>query len=111
VGETLAIRKSTAFFGLQGGKPMTFEQCQHALVAIRRKQGTRYPLVRVDCGGAVYRGRLARADSDPEFVNDRSSPYGVLVLEQVGLSRGPETIVQIASIPQDGLKPFEAESP
>jgi len=87
---------------------MTFEECQQALVSIRRKQGTRYPLLRVDYGGTVFRGRLARADSDPEFRSDANSPYGVLVLEQMGLGRGPETILQIANIPQDGLRPIDA---
>jgi hypothetical protein len=87
---------------------MTFEECQQALVAIRRKQGTRYPLVRIDYAGTTYRGRLARADSDPEFRRDGSSPYGVLVLEQLGLTRGPETILQIANIPPQGLKPIDA---
>jgi hypothetical protein len=87
---------------------MTFEECQQALVAIRRKQGTRYPLVRIDYAGAVYRGRLARADSDPEFRRDGSSPFGVLVLEQLGLTRGPETILQIASIPPHGLQAIDA---
>ncbi len=82
---------------------MTFEECQQALVTIRRKQGTRYPLLRVDYGGTVFRGRLARADSDPEFRQASSSPYGVLVLEQLGLSRGPQTILQIANIPESGL--------
>ncbi len=86
---------------------MTFEECQQALVTIRRKQGTRYPLVRVDYGGTVFRGRLARADSDPEYQHDAGSPYGVLVLEQLGLSRGPETILQIANIPASGLHPLE----
>jgi hypothetical protein len=90
---------------------MTFDECQHALVAIRRKQGTRYPLVRIDYAGTVYRGRLARADSDPEFRHDASSPYGVLVLEQLGLGRGPETILQIASIPPHGLQPLETPGP
>jgi hypothetical protein len=107
VSEHAAIPNRTAIFGLQGGKPMTFDQCQQALVSIRRKQGTRYPVVRVDYGGTVFRGRLARADSDPEFRHDAHSPYGVLVLEQLGLSRGPETILQIANIPQDGLKPLD----
>ena len=88
---------------------MTFEQCRDALVAIRRKQGTRYPVVRIDYGGTVFRGRLARADSDPEFRHDAASPYGVLVLEQLGLSRGPETVLQIANIPQDGLKPIDGD--
>ena len=83
---------------------MTFEQCHEALVAIRRKQGTRCPLVRVDLGGAVYQGRLARADSDPEYRKTPSSPYGILVLESLGLSRGAETILQIADIPEGGLK-------
>jgi hypothetical protein len=82
---------------------MTFEQCHSVLVAIRRKQGTRCPLVRIDCGGLVVRGRLARADSDPEYRRDNGSPFGVLVLEGLGLSRVPETIVQIASIPDGGL--------
>jgi hypothetical protein len=88
---------------------MTFEQCQTTLVDIRRKQGTRYPLVRIDYGGTVFRGRLARADSDPEFRHDAKSPYGILVLEQLGLTRGPETILQIANIPQDGLQPIDSK--
>lgn len=86
---------------------MTFEECQQALVSIRRKQGTRYPLLRVDYGGTVFRGRLARADSDPEYRNGSGSPYGVLVLEQLGLSRGPQTILQIASIPESGLRTLD----
>jgi len=81
---------------------MTFEQCQTVLVAIRREQGTRCPLVRVDYAGTVVRGRLARADSDPEFRRG-DSPFGVLVVESLGLARGPETILQIANIPADGL--------
>jgi hypothetical protein len=88
---------------------MTFEECQQALVTIRRRQGTRYPLLRVDYGGTVFRGRLARADSDPEFRHDSSSPYGVLVLEQLGLGRGPQTILQIANIPESGLNPLEQQ--
>jgi hypothetical protein len=86
---------------------MTFEECQKALIAIRRKQGTRFPRLRVDYGGTIFRGRLARADSDPEFRHDAASPYGVLVLEQLGLSRGPQTILQIANIPQNGLSPLD----
>ena len=86
---------------------MTFEQCQETLVTIRRKQGTRYPLVRIDYGGTVFHGRLARADSDPEYRHDASSPYGILVLEPIGLSRGPETVLQIANIPRDGLQPID----
>ncbi|HEV3164435.1 MAG TPA: hypothetical protein VGZ22_10455 [Isosphaeraceae bacterium] len=86
---------------------MTFEECHVHLVAIRRRQGTRYPLVRIDCAGTTYRGRLARADSDPEHAQHGHSPYGVLVLEGVGLTRGPKTIVQIANIPKDGIRDID----
>jgi hypothetical protein len=86
---------------------MTFEQCQSVLVSIRRQQGTRCPLVRVEYAGSVFRGRLARSDSDPEVRRDRTSPFGVLVLENPGLDRSPETILQIASIPADGLRSIE----
>jgi hypothetical protein len=82
---------------------MTFEQCHSVLVAIRRKQGTRCPLVKVEYAGSVFRGRLSRSDSDPENRRDSASPFGVLVLESLGLQRGPETILQIASIPENGL--------
>jgi hypothetical protein len=85
---------------------MTFEHCQTVLVSIRRKQGTRCPLVRVDYAGTVVRGRLARSDSDPEF-RPSQSPFGVLVLENLGLTRGPETILQIANIPDDGLRSID----
>jgi hypothetical protein len=85
---------------------MTFEQCQRVLVSIRREQGTRCPLVRVDYAGTVIRGRLARADSDPEFRRG-DSPFGVLVVEGLGLAREPETILQIANIPADGLRSID----
>jgi len=86
---------------------MTFEACHSHLVTIRRKQGTRCPLIRVDVGGAVYQGRLTRADSDPEYRKRSVTPYGVLVLEGLGLSRTPETILQIANIPEDGIRDLE----
>lgn len=88
---------------------MTFEQCQSVLVSIRRKQGTRCPLVRVDYGGSVFQGRLRRADSDPEFRREKTSPFGVLVLEDLGVSRAPETVLQIANIPDDGLRSLDDE--
>jgi hypothetical protein len=87
--------------GLHGGLTMTFEQCQANLAAIRRKQGTDRPEIRVDYGGTAYRGRLARSDSDRP---DGGSPYGLLVLESPGLDRGPETILQIANIPPGGIR-------
>jgi hypothetical protein len=80
---------------------MTFDQCSEQLTAIRRSQGTDRPLIRVDFGGTAYRGRLARSDSDQTY---RPSPYGVLVLESLGLARAPETILQIASIPAGGIR-------
>jgi hypothetical protein len=61
----------------------------------------------VHYGGTVVRGRLTRADSDPEHHHDITSPYGVLVLENLGLSRTPETILQIANIPDGGLRELE----
>ena len=82
---------------------MTFEQCHAHLMVIRRRQGTRCPAVKVAYNGTVYQGRLTRADSDPEFRRSGGSPFGVLVLENLGLGRGPETILQIASIPEDGI--------
>jgi hypothetical protein len=81
---------------------MTFEQCHAAVQTLRQKQGTPCPLVRVDYAGTVIRGRLTRSDSDRKN-GERVSPYGILTLEHLGLSRGPETILQIANIPQDGI--------
>lgn len=83
---------------------MTFEQCHTRLVTIRRQQGTSHPAVRVLAHGVTYSGRVKRTDSDPEVRRDTASPFGVLVLENLGLCRGPETIVQIASIPEDGIR-------
>jgi len=82
---------------------MTFEQCHTVLVDIRRKQGTRCPLVKVQYAGTVVSGRVARSDSDPETRRETASPFGLLVLEGPGLQSGPQTILQIASIPEDGL--------
>lgn len=86
---------------------MTFEECHSQLVAVRRKQGTRCPLIRVDVGGTVYQGRLTRADSDPEHRKVSAVPYGVLVLAGLGLGRTPETILQIANIPPNGIQPLD----
>ena len=89
---------------------MTFEQCHQNLTAIRRKQGTKTPLIRVDYGGTAYHGRLGRADSDPERRRSNNSPYGVLILESVGLAPGPETILQISSIPEGGIDELRTRS-
>ena len=82
---------------------MTFEECHSKLLAIRRKQGTSCPAVRVAYNGVIYSGRVKRTDSDPESRRRSGSPFGVIVLENFGLGRLPETILQIASIPEDGI--------
>ena len=82
---------------------MTFEQCENVLAEIRRRQGTDHPLVQVTCSGAVLRGRLSRTDPDRPPCSRQQSPYGLLVLEQLGLVPGPLTFVQIASIPENGV--------
>jgi hypothetical protein len=88
---------------------MTIEQCQRRVIAIRRRQGTRCPLVRVDYGGSIFRGRLTRADCDPEHRPGDRSPSGVLVVEEIGQGRGPEWIFSIASLGEDGIKDVEPE--
>ena len=87
---------------------MTFEQCHANLLAIRRRQGTRCPAVKIADNGMVYQGRLTRADSDPEFRRPAGSPFGVLILENLGLVQEPETILQIASIPVGGIADLAA---
>jgi hypothetical protein len=51
----------------------------------------------------IYRGRLSRTDTDLKARWESGSPFGVLVLENLGLARSPETILQIAGIPEDGI--------
>ncbi|MDB5352932.1 MAG: hypothetical protein JWN86_4179 [Planctomycetota bacterium] len=82
---------------------MTFEECQKEVDSLRRKQGTERPLIRVDYGGSIYKGLLARTDSDSES-RTPSSPFGLLVLEEPGLSRRPQTILQIASISSGAIR-------
>jgi hypothetical protein len=79
---------------------MTYDQFQTILDEIRRRQGTDRPLVQVVMGAYVVRGRVVGRSSGRHNPN---SPYGVLVLEQPGLTRGPCSFVQIASIPDGGL--------
>lgn len=90
---------------------MTFEQCQAILTEIRRRQGTDHPLVQVTSSDSIVRGRLRSADSDRPHPATCRSPYGLLVLEQPGLVPGPLTLVQIASIPDDGLRDAKAQQP
>lgn len=82
---------------------MTFEKSQTLLATICREQKTDKPLVKVKYAGAVFEGRVARTDRNVERCRELNSPYGLMVLESPGLGRGPETILQIAEIPDDGL--------
>lgn len=77
---------------------MTFEECRRTIETIRQRQGTTKPVLRVDYGGSIYKGQLARADSDSRGGPPSGSPFGLLVLEEPGLSQSPQTILQIASI-------------
>ena len=90
---------------------MTFDECQQDLVAIRRQQGTRYPLIRIDCGGSIYKGRLARTDSDPEHRCGAQDPFGIIVLEEPTRGRSQETVLQIASIPKGSIRPLSDGHP
>ena len=86
---------------------MTFDQCHQILVAIRRRQGTRFPLIRVHAGGEVYRGRLARCDSDPEHRARLQEQEGSLVLEPIGRGRSPIARITIGEIPEQGIQPLD----
>jgi len=88
---------------------MTFDECQDRLTGIRRRQGTRYPKIRIDCGGASYRGRLARADSDPEFRPQPLAPQGALVLEDLKTGRATQTTVPLDQITADHLHELDED--
>ncbi|WP_169980612.1 hypothetical protein [Tautonia rosea] len=74
---------------------MTFDECHERLVQIRRGQGTRFPKIRIDCGGQVVKGRLARSDSDPEHRSAPIAPQGALVLEDLHRGRASQTVVEL----------------
>jgi hypothetical protein len=63
-------------------------------------------MLQVTCSGTIVRGRLTRTDTDRPHQSTHQSPYGLLVLEQPGLFPGPLTFVQIANIPEDGLREY-----
>lgn len=86
---------------------MTLDECHSQLLGIRRQQGTRHPRIRIDCGGSVLRGRLARADSDPEFRRQPVEPSAVLVLEDLKLGRGHKVVVPIEQISPGGIAPLD----
>lgn len=89
---------------------MTAEQFETVLDEIRRRQGTRNPLVQVDTAGRTVRGRVG------DLVVDRSSrrphsPFGIVSIEQPGLVPGPQTLVQVADILDDGVREVPARQP
>jgi hypothetical protein len=86
---------------------MTFDECHQTLVQIRRRQGTRFPRLRIDCGGQVFRGRLARADSDPEHRLSPVSASGALVLEDLTSGRASTTIVPLDRLRPESLRPLD----
>jgi hypothetical protein len=83
---------------------MTFDECRSVLTTIRRQQGTRCPVIRVDYGGSVFQGRLVRSDSDPEHGAKVRPPFGLLVLEDQGLTRRPELMLQIADLSTGAIR-------
>jgi hypothetical protein len=82
---------------------MTQDECLRALTEVRRQQGTRCPVVRVDAGGSIFQGRLRRAGSDPEHRTQPDSA-GVLVIEA---APGTEAAVPIDRIPIGGIRGVE----
>lgn len=86
---------------------MTYEQCQAILDDIRQRQGTERPMVQVTCGASILRGHVNYSASGLAGRRNPNSPYGVLVLEEMGLARRPASFVQIANIPEDGLSALE----
>ena len=87
---------------------MTAEQFESVLEELRRRQGTRRPLVQVATAEGTVRGRV-----EDVIVQRRNpaSPFGIVSIEQPGLVRGPSTLVQIAEIPDDGVHELPARQP
>ncbi|WP_165249043.1 hypothetical protein [Paludisphaera soli] len=90
---------------------MTAEQFETVLDEIRRRQGTRHPLVQLATAERTIRGRVG------DFVVDRSSrrnpqsPYGIVSIEPPGLVPGPLQLVQVAEILPDGVRELPARQP
>ena len=83
---------------------MTFEECQHLITSLRQKKARDIPSCRVDYAGTIYQGRVSRSDADGL---EHGKAFGVLELEDPGLSRRPATLLQIANIPPGGIgEPF-----
>lgn len=84
---------------------MTAEQFVSVLQEIRSRQGTLTPMVQVTTAAATVRGRVAQPDVDRlSHRRNTTSPFGVVALEQPGLVPGPLALVQIADIPDGGIR-------
>jgi hypothetical protein len=88
---------------------MTFDECLAVMTAIRRNQGTRSPLVRLDYGGSQFGGRVVRCDADPEHRERVHRPYGLLVLQDPGLANRPDMMFQIADLVSGAIR--DAQQP
>lgn len=93
------------FMTSQEGSKMTAEQFESVLQEIRRRQGTPTPMVQVTTAAATIRGRVAQLEVD-RLLHRRNttSPFGLVALEQPGLVPGPLSFVQIADIPDGGIR-------
>jgi hypothetical protein len=89
---------------------MTLDQCRGVLAGIRRRQGTRFPVVRVEADGTVLRGRIVHSDSDPDSDHDPSSPFGTITLAPLGLAASGEVILQIASLAKESMRDMQLEA-
>jgi hypothetical protein len=88
---------------------MTFDECLAVLTAIRRNQGTRTPIVRVEYGGSQFRGRVVRCDADPEHRERVRRPYGLLVLQDPSLANRPDMMFQISDLVSGAIRDVRRE--
>jgi hypothetical protein len=82
---------------------MTHEECHESLLAARRRQGTRFPRLRIDTGESIFQGRLRRAECDPEHRSQVPVHEARLVVVPDGASRDSEAIIPISRIPAGGI--------
>ncbi|AMV38918.1 hypothetical protein [Planctomyces sp. SH-PL62] len=82
---------------------MTAEQFETVLEAIRRRQGTRHPLVQIATADQTIRGRVGNFIADRSPRRSTNSPYGIVSIEPPGLVPGPLKLVQVVEILDDGV--------
>ncbi|MDG3003722.1 hypothetical protein [Paludisphaera mucosa] len=90
---------------------MTAEQFETVLEEIRRRQGTRHPLVQVATAGRTIRGRVGDLVVDRTQARHANTPYGIVTMEQPGLVPGPLMFVQVAEILEDGVRELPVRQP